>query len=261
MRLYYTTTNAADWIVLVDSGLRDDVVLSAWAVTPENLRNFLDCAEVPEDWANNCLEEDLDSYGEVLAERVGFVLDSSDPERFTDRCRFHLRSGALSNIAGTKKLVTQIEAELTRLGMIETSDRPTGAFVSLESDEQPLPLGWVRVADDYSQSIGPAEKILESLQGCISDANGEICWDYMRIFSGPPTTVAEWPADLVTVEQIEEGTPNDNPLTVVEILTNAGPRWCAGPHGVDFDCLDEAVRHSAFFDSRESAIAATITAE
>ena len=169
---------------------------------------------------------------------------------------------ALVSIAGTKKLVAQIEAELTRLGTIETSDRPTGAVVSVECDGEPLPLGWVRVADDYSSAIGPAEKILASLKECICDGDGRICGDYMSDFPDyPPFKVTEWPGDLITVEQIEEGAPNDNPNHVIKVLTNAGPRWCAGPHGVDYDCHDEAIRHSAFHASREAAIKSTVTAE
>lgn len=126
--------------------------------------------------------------------------------------------------------VNLIEAELRRLGWLGTRAEPCYYVVSAEND---LPRGWVRVYDDYTDGYGPADEVLAALKDVEAGADyGTGCPTAAK-----PKSTRDWPSDLFMVEQLEEGTVNDNPNTLVTVETNAGTRYAAGPHGVSYCAL------------------------
>ena len=149
-------------------------------------------------------------------------------------------------------LVSQIESQLERLGWLCSDEQPCACCVE---PEQNLPLGWVRVYDDYTSTYGPADKILAALAAA-TVADIELNAAGLSAFAdSAPDNSQDWPEDLYDSEQIEEGTPNDEPLTLFSVKTNGGTKYTCGPNGVFTCALSEALRYDSFSDSREAAIA------
>lgn len=92
-----------------------------------------------------------------------------------------------------------------------------------------LPRGWVRVAnpDRTWCRYGAAVDIACALARCRTAFRA---WTELHGFAAtPPRCSQEWPADLITITQV--GTEGDNPLCLIRVETNDGPRYTAGPHG------------------------------
>ena len=150
----------------------------------------------------------------------------------------------------TTAIVAHVDAALARLGWLATAKAPTRACAYADDW---LPYGWVRIADDYATfAVGPADELINLLDtACDRHSYGEIPADAFVA----PRRVEEWPAALVAVEQIGEGSCNDDPVALVTVATNAGIRFAAGPHGVSYDCLREAIDAGAIFATRSAAVA------
>lgn len=145
------------------------------------------------------------------------------------------------------EVVNAIEAELARLGWLCTDDAPCAYCVTADAD---LPAGWVRVYDDSTTGYGEAEDVLADLQEVVAGAEyGTGCPD-----GDKPDNSRDWPEALFFTEQLEEGTANDEPNTLITIQTNGGTRYAAGPHGAFQDALSEAFQFGALYRSREDAI-------
>lgn len=132
--------------------------------------------------------------------------------------------------------VEKIEAELSRLGALGDSDSPYDFVVDADDD---LPAGWVRVSDETASVWGPATEVLKRLEDQ-EELGWEAAWEALSgLKDTQPTSSHDWSdADaLAKTTQIEEGTVNDNPYCVVELKTNAGPRFAWGPSGVSEDCV------------------------
>lgn len=148
--------------------------------------------------------------------------------------------------ATTNELVTAIESELKRLDWLATAESPCAFVVTARED---LPVGWVRLSDDYVGFVGPAADILEALKDLSEDDEyGSSLNDFDERMSSQ-----NWPAELMVIEQLEEGTPNDNPNTLFTLQTNAGVRYAAGPHGVSH-CAIRDWSDDQFAETREEAI-------
>lgn len=180
-----------------------------------------------------------------------------------------IRSGLLWH--GADRLVVLIEEELDRLDCLCSNNNPGALCVTADAT---LPRGWVRVYDTES-AYGPAEEILAALEeveydgevtvevddgygGTISEQrdNGwELAWEALSQFGEAPVSSRDWPDDLCHSEQVEDGGPNDSPLTLIQIQTNAGERWTCGAHGVFTCALSEAFQYDDWHDSREAALA------
>lgn len=87
MKLIYVSNNASDHVLLIES---NEVVVSAWAVTPQVMRDFCDCSQHPDDWQGHGMSDSVGDYGDVVAERVGHVLTAGNPALWTDRVERHL---------------------------------------------------------------------------------------------------------------------------------------------------------------------------
>ena len=150
----------------------------------------------------------------------------------------------------TAQTVRKIEAELARLGWFCTDATPCYYAVSADDD---LPAGWVRVYDDNAEGYGPADDIISALQNTPTDAEyGTNCPT-----DGKPESSRDWPEELFTTEQLEEGTCNDEPNTLVTLQTNAGTRYAAGPHGVHSCALsDWFASGMPLAETREDAVSA-----
>lgn len=178
------------------------------------------------------------------------------------------------NAANINEIVAKIAAEIERLDAEDCETNCYGICCYLDED---LPLGWVRIGDGTgATAYAPAVDILAALEAVeydrdatverfnydISESetvqrdNGwELAWEAIAEVDQPkPDDSYDWPSDLFTTEQIEEGTPNDNPITLIQIQTNAGIRYACGPHGVSECALAEALRYDALYETREEAI-------
>jgi hypothetical protein len=149
-------------------------------------------------------------------------------------------------------LVADIEQELRRLGVAATDSNPTGACVCADAM---LPCGWVRVADDTVEACGEAGEILAALQGA-GAGESEAAWQALYRFGKAPQNSQDWPGELITIEQIEEGSINDDPAHVIKISTNSGERYTCGPHGVAHCAVSEAFQFGDWHASRQEAVAA-----
>lgn len=89
IKLIFTHSNGADHILLVDDSPAGEFVRSAWPVTSEDFRQFCDCSQHPSDWDNQGLEDSVEDYGEIVAERVGYQLHATDDGKWEERCGFH----------------------------------------------------------------------------------------------------------------------------------------------------------------------------
>lgn len=157
--------------------------------------------------------------------------------------------------------IKKIEAELNRLAVGCTRRRAEG--IAVYADDL-LPRGWVRVSDGTGTVFGAAQEIAAVLADVpytgkinedLSHVDFEATWESLGKFDdSAPTNSHDWPADLITITQIEEGGANDEPLTVVKVETNAGTRYTAGDHGTYSCALSGAFEYDDFHASREAAL-------
>jgi hypothetical protein len=83
----------------------------------------------------------------------------------------------------------------------------------------------------------------------------ELAWEAIGGEEYAPENSRTWPEDLIAYEQIEEGEPNDNPVTVVKVETNGGTRFTCGCHGANCCALDDAFKMGGAMElTREAAI-------
>jgi hypothetical protein len=150
-----------------------------------------------------------------------------------------------------------IEKEIQRL---DAGDTPSNCYGIAAYADENLPRGWVRISDGSVSVYGEGQEILSALQDVEYDGSQDgwaEAWEALSGFlDSDPRTVDDWPAGLVKTEQLEEGTPNDNPNTLVTVKTNAGTRYAAGPHGANNDALWDTLRFASLHKSREDAVAA-----
>lgn len=149
-----------------------------------------------------------------------------------------------------KNIVGLIEEQLERLGWGATNETPTAYCVSL-GDDYLLPYGWVKIYDDWNEFFYDGVTLLEHLISLEEDAE----YADFPVGGQLPSSSRDWPSDLISFEQIEEGLgPNDNPCTLITISTNKGIRYCHGPHGVDYCTLEESLECDDIHEEREDAL-------
>jgi len=153
-------------------------------------------------------------------------------------------------------MATRLEIELARLGVSTTHSRPEGISVYADPD---LPRGWVRVSDGTGEVFGVVDALAKSLAKISEvDEDWQEVWDALGEVgeNHAPHSSQGWPEDLIRFEQLEEGTCNDQPNTLVIVETNGGTRYAAGPHGA-FSCAlsDWFDNLGSLAETREAAIA------
>jgi len=125
--------------------------------------------------------------------------------------------------------VKKIKVELAARGWLETAENPC----HFEVEAMPhLPNGWVWLYDDVMSYYGDSGEILKSLLSRRTFDSDEYGCKFSDLATKMPTSSRDWPEDLIEFEQLEDGTANDNPITLVTVGTNAGLRYAVGPHGV-----------------------------
>ena len=88
--LEYRHNGGTDWVLLVDT--ETGFVRSDWRVTPDVLRDFCDCLQHPDNWDDREGEEHKpEDYGEQVAIREGYTLESVRDSRWRERVEFHSR--------------------------------------------------------------------------------------------------------------------------------------------------------------------------
>jgi hypothetical protein len=158
----------------------------------------------------------------------------------------------LKSAAEIAEIVAKIETELDRLGWKGTGVEPC-AFDAEATGS--LPNGWVSLACDSSSIYGDSERVLEALKS--ENGYGEFaeCFATLDFTDRAPSSSRDWPADLIEFEQLEDGTANDNPITLVTVGTNAGLRHAVGPHGVSECALGNWMGSGEeLAETRESAL-------
>lgn len=149
----------------------------------------------------------------------------------------------------TNATISNVKRELNRLGWLASDSHPTLCCVNADDD---LPAGWVRVSDDHCVlAIGNAAEIAEALRALDGDA------EYgtgLESFGGKEPCSRDWPAELISFEQIGNGSVNDNPDTLITVATNCGIRFAAGPHGVSFCALEDCKNAGPLATTRMAAI-------
>jgi hypothetical protein len=149
------------------------------------------------------------------------------------------------------EIVAKIEAELERLDWLGTDEQPCQIIVSADDC---LPEGWVRLADDRFEGYGSGLEVLSDLEQI---KEGDEYFTGINLICEQPTSSRVWPEDLIDIEQLEEGTPNDNPLSLITIKTNAGTRYAAGCHGVNCCALEDSFQWGGICGTREEALKKT----
>jgi hypothetical protein len=138
------------------------------------------------------------------------------------------------------KFEALVETALARLGWVCTDSQPCNAVAHAR---EYLPYGWVEVSDDSGTwGYADALEIVDDLDSIeLGTEYGEDLGDWGRppILGSGHLSSHDWPEDLISFELIEEGSVNDNPDTLVTVVTNAGIRYAAGPHGVSFCALSD----------------------
>ena len=159
----------------------------------------------------------------------------------------------LKSAAEVAATVGQIENELDRLGWLATGDQPCAFAVESTSC---LPNGWVKLASDSGSVYGDATLILAAL-GEAELGQGEFgeCFAIVGCTDAAPGSSRDWPENLIEFEQLEEGSANDNPITLVTVGTNDGLRFVVGPHGVSECALGNWIDGGEeLAETRESAL-------
>lgn len=138
---------------------------------------------------------------------------------------------------------------LSELGLLCTDENPTALVVNADDD---LPLGWIRVSDDFVQyACGNASEISLHLTCCDFVEGSEVdLGDLFRDCVNLKPSSKTWPKVLCHYEVLtDEG---GDSAKVVTLATNAGIRFAAGPDGAYSDCI--ADWRGPFAKSREEAI-------
>jgi len=159
---------------------------------------------------------------------------------------------ALKSAAEIAEIVAKIKAELNDLDWLATGDQPCAFNVEATGS---LPNGWVKLASDSGEVFGDSERVLEALKS--ENGNGEFgeCFATLDFTDKPPGSSRDWPADLIDGEYLEEGTVNDNPITLLTVGTNDGLRFAVGPHGVSECALGNWIDSGEqLAETRESAL-------
>ena len=157
----------------------------------------------------------------------------------------------LKTAAEIAETVSQIEAELDRLGWLAGADQPCGFDVSPISD---LPNGWLSLTCDSGEVVGESSEILEALKEAESGELGS-CFATAGFCDKRPDNSRDWPEDLIEVLQIGEGTANDNPMHLVMVGTNDGVKFAAGYHGFSQCALEDWISSSKpLADSQQAAL-------
>ncbi len=159
---------------------------------------------------------------------------------------------ALKSAAEIAEIVAKIETELDRLGWKGTGVEPC-AFDAEATDA--LPNGWVSLACNSGSVYGEAGLVLAAIETEYGYGEFAECFGTFDFADRAPSSSRDWPADLIDFDQIEKGTANDNPITLVIVGTNAGLRYAVGPHGVS-ECALGNWMHSGeeLAETRESAL-------
>ena len=160
-------------------------------------------------------------------------------------------------------ITTGVESELSRLDVHTTHSRPEGISVYADDD---LPAGWVRVSDGTGEAFGLASEIAARLADLPAtgeatkdgaDCDWEATWELLgeNFADKAPHSSQDWPSDLIKAEQLEEGSCNDQPNTLITVETNGGTRYAAGPHGVYSCALGDWIDNlGELAQTREAAI-------
>jgi hypothetical protein len=152
-------------------------------------------------------------------------------------------------------LADKVNTEIVRL---DAHDTATNCYGLVAYADALLPLGWLRVSDGNVSAYGPGEEILAELQQLEDDAGWESAWEVLYHFEEKePCSSQEWPRELLSCEQLEEGCDNDEPLTLCKIITNSGEYWTAGPHGAFTCAVSDAFRYGDWHKTREKALEKT----
>jgi hypothetical protein len=138
--------------------------------------------------------------------------------------------------------VEQIENQLNRLEW----DGCCG-FTVVVADGN-LPLGWVRLADDWVEIIGPASEILQALQDTPDGAT--YCTGPIEDINYELRFASDWPKELIHVESPPPEEENEASLLI--LVTNAGLRFIVGIHNESNDAFYNA--DGLWFDSIIKAI-------
>lgn len=88
MKLIYTHSNATDHVLLVEDTPNGEFVRAAWEVCDDEFRQFCDCSQHPDNWETQGLNDAVEDYGEIVAERVGHQLHATDAAKWESRCAF-----------------------------------------------------------------------------------------------------------------------------------------------------------------------------
>jgi hypothetical protein len=159
---------------------------------------------------------------------------------------------ALKSAAEIAEIVAKIETELDRLGWLGTGVEPC-AFDVEATDS--LPNGWVSLACDSGSVYGEAGLVLAAIENEYGYGEFAECFATLDFTDRAPSSSRDWPADLIDGEYLEEGTVNDNPITLVIVGTNAGLRFAVGPHGVSECALGNWMDSGEeLAETRESAL-------
>lgn len=142
-----------------------------------------------------------------------------------------------------------IRDTLSELGLLCTDKNPTALVVNVDDD---LPLGWLRISDDYEQyACGNGSEIGIHLACCdFSDSPEAEAADLFRGCVNLRPSAKTWPKTLLHYELLTE--EEGDCAKVVTLVTNAGIRFAAGPDGAFSDCI--ADWHGPFALSRDEAI-------
>ena len=159
---------------------------------------------------------------------------------------------AIKSAAEIAEIVSNIEAELDCLGWLATGDQPCAFNVEATGS---LPNGWVKLASDGGEIFGDSERVLDALKSENGDGEFGECFATLDFTDKSPSSSRDWPENLIESEQLEEGTTNDNPSTLLTIGTNEGIRFVAGWNGVSECALENWINSGELFaETRESAL-------
>ncbi len=150
----------------------------------------------------------------------------------------------LKSAAELAAIVGQIETELEATGFQPCAVEATGC----------LPNGWVKLAFESGSVYGEATLILAAIGESGSNEFGE-CFATGNFTGTAPGSSRDWPEDLIGLEQLEEGSANDDPITLLAVGTNAGLRFAVGPHGASECALGNWIASGEeLAETRESAL-------
>ena len=159
----------------------------------------------------------------------------------------------IKSAAEIAAIVANIKAVLNNLDWLATGDQPCAFNVEATGS---LPNGWVKLASDSGEIFGDSERVLEALKSENGEGEFGECFATLDFTDKSPSSSRDWPENLIESEQLEEGTVNDNPITLLTVGTNDGIRYVVGPHGVSECALGNWIDSGEpFAETRKSALA------